>query len=114
MTIQTTAEKKHRITDVGSSMKLFVSNLDRSVTTNDIQIERFLLFYLNLSVHFLFSCYFKDLFEGVGAVRAARVHHDESDRSLSTAEVIFERCVDAIAVQQQYNTLTLDDELSKT
>lgn len=51
---------------------------------------------------------FKELFEDVGAVRSARVHFDESGRSLGTAEIIFERRVDAIAAQQKYNGLNLD------
>ena len=48
------------------------------------------------------------MFEDVGAVRSARVHYDESGRSLGTAEVVFERRVDAVNAQQKYNTLNLD------
>ncbi len=48
------------------------------------------------------------MFEDVGALRTARVHYDESGRSLGTAEVIFERRVDAVNAQQKYNTLNLD------
>ncbi len=51
---------------------------------------------------------FKELFEDVGAVRVARVHYDESGRSLGTAEVVFERRVDAVNAQQKYNGLNLD------
>jgi THO complex subunit 4 len=51
---------------------------------------------------------FKELFEDVGAVRVARVHYDESGRSLGTAEIVFERRVDAVAAQQKYNGLNLD------
>ena len=46
----------------------------------------------------------------MGAVRTARVHFDENGRSLGTAEVIFERRVDAITAQQKYNTLNLDGQ----
>ncbi len=59
-------------------------------------------------IKYFFSDYFKELFEDVGAVRVARVHYDESGRSLGTAEVIFERRVDAVNAQQKYNTLNLD------
>jgi len=75
-----------RNTGVNSTTKLLISNLDFNVTTSDIQ----------------------ELFGDVGAVRVARVHYDESGRSLGTAEVIFERRVDAVAAQQKYNTLNLD------
>jgi len=75
-----------RNTGVNSTTKLLISNLDFGVTTNDIE----------------------ELFEDVGAVRVARVHYDESGRSLGTAEVVFERRADAVTAQQKYNTLNLD------
>ena len=50
----------------------------------------------------------KELFEDVGAVRVARVHYDETGRSLGTGEVIYERRVDAINAQQKYNNVNLD------
>ena len=43
-------------------------------------------------------------------MRATHVHYDEHGRSLGTAEVIYERRVDAIAAQQKYNTLNLDGQ----
>lgn len=71
---------------VNSTAKLLISNLDYGVTTSDIQ----------------------ELFEDIGAIRVARVHYDESGRSLGTAEVIFERRVDASTALQKYNALNLD------
>jgi len=71
---------------VNSTTKLLISNLDYGVTTSDVQ----------------------ELFEDVGAIRVARVHYDESGRSLGTAEIIFERRVDAVGAQQKYNGLNLD------
>jgi len=75
-----------RNSGVNSTTKLLISNLDYDVTTSDVQ----------------------ELFEDVGAVRVARVHYDENGRSLGTAEVVFERRVDAVAAQQKYNSLNLD------
>jgi len=71
---------------VNSTTKLLISNLDYDVTTSDIQ----------------------ELFEDIGAIRVARVHYDENGRSLGTAEVVFERRVDAVGAQQKYNGLNLD------
>lgn len=50
----------------------------------------------------------KELFEDVGAIRTARVHFDESGRSLGTAEVVYERRADAVTAQKRYNGLNLD------
>ncbi|CAF3472773.1 unnamed protein product [Rotaria socialis] len=75
-----------RTAGVNSTTKLLISNLDFGVTTNDIE----------------------ELFEDVGAIRIARVHYDENGRSLGTAEVVYERRVDAVTAQQKYNTLNLD------
>jgi len=75
-----------RTSGVNSTTKLLLSNLDYGVTTSDVQ----------------------ELFEDVGAIRTARVHYDENGQSLGTAEVIFERRVDAANAQQKYNGLNLD------
>jgi len=75
-----------RTSGVNSTTKLLISNLDYGVTTSDLQ----------------------ELFEDVRAVRVARVHYDESGQSLGTAEVVFERRVDAVNAQQKYNGLNLD------
>lgn len=56
---------------------------------------------------------FKELFEDVGAIRVARVHFDENGQSLGTAEVVFERRVDAVNAQQKYNGLNLDGKTFK-
>ncbi|CAF4769682.1 unnamed protein product [Rotaria sp. Silwood1] len=75
-----------RNSGVNSTTKLIISNLDYGVTTNDVH----------------------ELFEDIGAVRAAHVHFDENGQSLGTAEVIFERRADASTAQQKYNGLNLD------
>jgi len=80
------ARGAQRNSGVNSTTKLLIANLDYSVTTSDVQ----------------------ELFEDVGAVRIARVHYDESGQSLGTAEVVFERRVDAVNAHQKYNGLNLD------
>jgi THO complex subunit 4 len=64
-------------------------------------------------IKYFFSEYFKELFGDIGAIRVARVHYDESGRSLGTAEVVYERRVDAVNAQKKYNTLNLDGTLEK-
>jgi len=71
---------------VNTSAKLLISNLDFGVTTNDVE----------------------ELFGDIGAVRIARVHFDETGRSLGTAEVVFERRADAVTAVKKYNGLNLD------
>ncbi|CAM4757022.1 unnamed protein product [Rotaria magnacalcarata] len=75
-----------RTSGVNTTTKLLIANLDYGVTTSDI----------------------KELFEDIGAVRAAHVHFDENGLSLGTAEVVYERRVDAVSAQQKYNGLNLD------
>ncbi|XP_039135669.1 THO complex subunit 4A-like [Dioscorea cayenensis subsp. rotundata] len=71
---------------IGRGTMLYISNLDYDVSNEDI----------------------KQLFSEVGDIKRYSIHYDKSGRSKGTAEVVFTRREDALAVMQSYNNVRLD------
>ncbi|CAI0443141.1 unnamed protein product [Linum tenue] len=70
----------------GKGTRLYVSNLDYGVTSQDIKV----------------------LFSEVGKLKRYSIHCDESGRPKGTAEVVYERYGDALAAIMRYDNVDLD------
>lgn len=76
---------------IETGTKLYISNLDYAVSTDDI----------------------KELFSEVGDVKRCSIHYDPSGRSKGTAEVVYSRKIDGIAALKRYNNVQLDGKAMK-
>ena len=77
-----------RMSKVGC-IKLFISNLDKGVTENEV-IE---------------------LFGEFESFKSATLHYDRYNNSLGTAEVVYDRKRDAIKAKKEFNNRTLDGKV---
>ncbi|XP_057471536.1 THO complex subunit 4B-like [Actinidia eriantha] len=80
-----------RVAAIETGTKLFISNLDYEVSTEDI----------------------KELFSEVGDLKRYSIHFDRSGRSKGTAEIVFSRRRDAEAAVKRYNDVELDGKAMK-
>lgn len=71
------------------SVKLFVSNLDKGVTEEDVI----------------------SIFEDFESFKSATLHYDRYNNSLGTAEVVYDKKLDAIKAIKEYNNVPLDGKV---
>ncbi|KAK4793781.1 hypothetical protein SAY86_024216 [Trapa natans] len=71
--------------------KLYVSNLDRGVTNDDI----------------------RELFSEIGDVKRYAIHYDKTGRPSGSAEVVYTRRSDAFSAHKRYNNVLLDGKPMK-
>lgn len=110
---QAAAPRPAALSTAGLAGKLFISNLDSGVTTDDIEVR------INICLPLIAPWHFRkhslplpwlgqELFSKFGDTKSAGVHFDPNGQSLGTAQVTYKKKKSAEDAHEQYNGVALD------